>query len=246
MSKLSQLVLIGVIVCVSGWPMAAQALIPPASCGDPSDVPGETESDESVAYWTAQEPDMVMCSHGYWAEKCGAHRTANAIFDRCIEGGYVGAMIWKALMYENGNGVPKDDVKATELMHRAAMSDDKAYATLGKLHYATALYLGRGIERNVDEAMKWFQQAADEGDSDAIEFLKTGTHTADRDVRGRSVAMQLEALEQKGQHLSAVIDDDKPTTNISVNGLLLLLLGLLLAGAFRQAMKRKVLPDGGA
>lgn len=183
--------------------------VPPTSCI----ATAENETDMSLSYWAKQEASMVMCSHGYWAEKCGAHKTAHVIFDRCIEAGYVGAMIWKSLLYETGTGVPQDSAKATELMRLAAISDNEDYATLGKLHYATSLYLGRGVERNVDEAMKWFREAADEGDAEAIEFLRTGSHAGDRDVKGRSVGLQYEAKKLSetkkvlAQHLIPVADD---------------------------------------
>lgn len=189
---------------------AVYAGVPPTSCVATAD----TENDLSLVHWATQEASMVMCAHGYWAEKCGAHKTAHVIFDRCIDAGYVGAMIWQSLLYENGNGIPQNSVKATELMRRAALSDDKDYATLGKLHYATSLYLGRGTERNVDEAMRWFREAADEGDVDAMEFLRTGSHAGDRDIKGRSVGLQYEAKklnesnEAYTQHLTPVANDE--------------------------------------
>lgn len=183
--------------------------VPPTSCI----ATAENETDMSLSYWAKQEASMMMCSHGYWAEKCGAHKTAHVIFDRCIEAGYVGAMIWKSLLYEGGIGIPQDSAKATELMRLAATSDNEDYATLGKLHYATSLYLGRGVERNVDDAMKWFREAADEGDADAVEFLRTGSHAADRDVIGRSVGLQYKAKQlgetkkAPAQHLIPVAGD---------------------------------------
>lgn len=231
---------------------AVYAGVPPTSCV----ATGESESELSLAYWAKQEASMVMCGHGYWAEKCGAHKTAQVIFERCIDAGYVGAMIWQSLLYENGNGIPQDSVKATELMRRAALSDDKDYATLGKLHYATSLYLGRGTERNVDEAMKWFREAADEGDADAVEFLRTGTHAADRDVKGRSVALQYEAKEASeteqisGQHLipvdnESVLANDPTMISESHTWPLFTVFILIVVGAIYQAIKpHKLLNKG--
>lgn len=239
--------------------LAVYAGVPPTSCV----ATGETESDLSLSYWAKQEASMVMCGHGYWAEKCGAHKTAQVIFERCIDAGYVGAMIWQSLLYENGNGIRQDSVKATELMRRAALSDDKDYATLGKLHYATSLYLGRGTERNVDEAMKWFREAADEGDADAMEFLRTGSHTGDRDVKGRSVGLQHEAKKLSEtnkaptQHLIPVANDeivenkeitgdkkakdnDSEIISESNNWPLIFLIMLIIIGALYQAIKPQV------
>ncbi|MDX2165903.1 MAG: sel1 repeat family protein, partial [Deltaproteobacteria bacterium] len=70
---------------------------------------------------------------------------------------------------------------------RAATSGDPYYGPLGKMHYATALYQGQGVERNVEEAMRWFREAAAEGDESAQEFLRTGHHTAVRDGSGHGV-----------------------------------------------------------
>lgn len=170
----------------------APALADTRFCGGPAqpttpDDLDNVEGDLTLQYVASRPAGPVTCAAGYLLEKCGDHETANKVFDKCIAAGYVGSMIWKALMYENGNGVPKDPVKATELLHRAAVSGDPNYAPLGKLHYATALYQGSGVERNVEEAMKWFREAAAEGNEDAREFLRTGHHTAVRDVNGVGV-----------------------------------------------------------
>lgn len=252
-SKVKALFLFVIYLTISS---AAHAGVPPTSCIGTE----ETESEMSLSYWAKKEASMVMCSHGYWAEKCGAHKTAHVIFDRCIEAGYVGAMIWKSLLYESGTGIEQDSVKATELMRRAAISDNKDYATLGKLHYATSLYLGRGVERDVDEAMKWFREAADEGDADAMEFLRTGSHAGDRDVEGRSVGLQHEAKQLSEanktptQHLIPVANDetvenkkaagdkkDKDNesgiASESQNWPLIFLIILIVIGALYQAIK---------
>lgn len=129
----------------------------------------------------------MYCLYGYAAEKCGDHATAQKIFDRCIAGGHAGAMIWKALMFENGNGVPRDLAQAAELYRASAQAGMRGYSTLGKLHYASALWLGKGVARDEAEALKWFRAAADDGDADAKAFLEHGYHTAQRDAQGRGV-----------------------------------------------------------
>lgn len=161
-------------------------------CGGPvvTTVPSDLENvvgDLSLEYIVQQPASITTCAMGYLLEKCGDHETANMVFDKCIAAGYVGSMIWKALAYENGNGVPRDYAKAAQLLRQAAQSEGSAYSTLGKLHYATVLYQGKGVERDVDEAMKWFRAAAAEGDPDAREFLRTGYHTAARDESGQGV-----------------------------------------------------------
>lgn len=146
-------------------------------------VPSDLENvvgDQSLEYIAQQPASMLVCSKGYIFEKCGDHESANMIFDKCIAAGYAGAMIWKARLLEEGSGVEQDLAKATELLHRAAVSGDPAYGPIGKMHYATALQLGRGVAKNEAEARKWFEAAAAEGSEEAGQFLKTGYHTGSR------------------------------------------------------------------
>jgi len=148
--------------------------------GDPTDMdnqPGEMSLQAAVD----QPASLTTCGKGYLLAKCGDHENANRIFDKCIAAGYVGAMIWKALQVENGNGTEQDLKAAAELLRRAALSDDPAYGPIGRLHYATVLHEGRGVARDPDEALRWFRRAAAEGNAEAAEFLRSGYHTGARD-----------------------------------------------------------------
>lgn len=190
----------------------------------------------TLAEIAEQPASMLTCASGYWFEKCGDHATANRIFDKCIAAGYTGAMIWKGLMYENGNGVPKDDNAAANMFKRAATSGTDGYATLGKVHYASALYEGKGVPRDEEEALRWFRAAAAEGSKDAEEFLRTGYHSAGRDAAGKGVGV-LRSLVQ-GQRLERAAQETKPSLTI--------LAGLLVTAAFAvglvsQAVARKSL-----
>jgi hypothetical protein len=152
-----------------------------ANNDNPSDLSNAT-SDQSLEYLSQQPASILVCSKGYMAEKCGDHDTANRIFDKCIAAGYAGAMIWKARLLEEGNGGgPPDFAKSAELLHRAAVSGDPAYGPIAKMHYATALQLGRGVDKDEAAARRWFEEAAAEGSPEAREFLQTGYHTGSRD-----------------------------------------------------------------
>jgi len=151
--------------------------------GDPADLENQV-GDMTLQAAVDQPASITTCSKGYLLAKCGDHENANKIFDKCIAAGYVGAMIWKALQVENGNGTERDLKAAADLLRQAAMSSDPAYGPLGRMHYATVLFEGRGVARDPDEAMKWFRQAAAEGSEEAAEFLRTGYHTGARDGRG--------------------------------------------------------------
>ncbi len=180
-----------------GWPNLAGALLlligtagplhagtntfcgGPATPGDPSDL-ANVVGDQTLEYAAQQPASLVTCAKGYLLAKCGDFETANQVFDKCIAAGYVGSMIWKALMLEDGSGVKPDPAEAARLMHRAATSGDPAYSPLGKLHYATMLHQGKGVPRDEAAARQWFAAAAAEGSAEAREFLRTGYHTGDR------------------------------------------------------------------
>lgn len=160
---------------------------PAPQTGVPADL-SHVVGDQTLEFVADQPASMVVCMGGYELEKCGDHETAAKVFDKCIAAGYVCAMIKRARMLETGAGDrPPDLIAATELMRRAAISGNSPYATLGKLHYASALHQGKGVAKNEVEALKWFEAAARDGDPDAIAFLRTGRHTGERDGQGKGV-----------------------------------------------------------
>ena len=152
----------------------------PAKGGDPSDL-ANVVGDQTLEYAVQQPASLVTCAKGYLLVKCGDFETANKVFDKCIAAGYVGSMIWKALMLEDGTGTERNLAEAARLMQKAATSGDPAYGPIGKLHYATALHLGKGVPRDEAAARQWFESAAADGNEEAKEFLRTGYHTGDRD-----------------------------------------------------------------
>jgi TPR repeat protein len=228
---LSVAVCLGLAPLIPAWAQASSG-----ACGLPA---SNSDSDLSVAYQAEQPAGPVSCSYGYLAAKCGDFVTANKIFDKCIAKGFVGAMLWKGLMYEDGTGVPQDAVKATAMFKRAADSGHEHYAALGKLHYASALHEGHGIERNEAEARKWFEAAAAEGSDDAREFLETGHHTGSRNQRGEGVGVPTDAV--KGQALLKQEPLALPAFDHWHSlGLGLVLAALLAAGAWRQGRQRNL------
>ncbi len=175
--------------------LALATLTPPALanpgrfCGGPvqtttPDDLANVVGDQSLEYAAQQPASMLTCARGYLLAKCGDFETANQVFDKCIAAGYAGAMIWKALLLEDGSGVERDLVQAAALLHRAAVSGDPAYGPLGKMHYATMLHQGKGVPRDEAAALDWFRAAAAEGNAEAREFLRTGYHTGARDRSG--------------------------------------------------------------
>lgn len=171
---------------------------PVVQSGEPTDL-AHVVGDQTLEYMADQPASMMVCSKGYLLEKCGDHENAHKVFDKCIAAGYIGAMIWKALMLQDGaGGVPPDLPAAAELMRRAAGAGDSPYATLGKLHYASALHMGKGVPKDEAAARQWFEAAAADGNPDALEFLRTGYHTGDRDGQARGVG-ELPAVPLPGE-----------------------------------------------
>lgn len=66
-------------------------------------------------------------------------------------------------IYENGLGVPKNELNAAKLYRRAAQLGD----TEGVFSFAVMLAAGRGIQKNADGAAKLFEQAARTGHAEA-------------------------------------------------------------------------------
>lgn len=175
--------LLALLLSIGGPAAAASARFcgGAATPGDPSDL-ANVVGDQTLEYAVQQPANIVTCAKGYLLAKCGDFESAHRVFDKCIAAGYAGAMIWKALLFEKGAGVAQDSARAAELLQRAAQSDDPSYRRLGKMHYATALHLGRGVQKNEAEAKKWFEDAAAEGSEEAAEFLRTGYHTGHREL----------------------------------------------------------------
>lgn len=215
--------------------------------GDPSDLEHQV-GDMTLQAAVDQPASMTTCGKGYLLAKCGDHENANKIFDKCIAAGYVGAMIWKALQVENGNGTERDLKAAADLLRQAAMSSDPAYGPLGRMHYATVLYQGRGVARDKDEAMKWFRRAAAEGSAEAAEFLRAGYHTGARDNRGMGAGAPTAAAlaplqgtaapERRGLRLKPMAS--APLAPAQGIGLAWLLLAAFLLGVLLQRPRREI------
>lgn len=186
---------------------------------DPTDL-AHAVGDQSLQYVVEHQPANInSCSKGYILAKCGDFVNANRLFDKCVKAGYAGAMIWKALLLEDGKGVEPDPVQATQLLYRAATSGDPGYGPIGKMHYATALYYGRGVQKNQAEALKWFREAAAEGNQEAQEFLKTGYHTGVRDLQGMGAGTPTAAALAQSPNQGVVVSGqaDTPTENAAAN-----------------------------
>ena len=78
---------------------------------------------------------------------------------KSISGDDAEVQFYVAKMYENGWGVPKDDIEATHWYRKSAEQGYcKAQNNLG-----TKYRDGRGVSKDFTEAMRWFRKAANQG-----------------------------------------------------------------------------------
>lgn len=116
----------------------------------------------------------IKCLYGYAATKTGDHEAAMQIFNDCIaRWNDVYSMIWLAQMHESGSGVPKDLGKAAALIkHAAEQPDGAAYVSLARYHWGVTLWEGIGVDPDPEQARRWLERAAAEGQTEAADYLR--------------------------------------------------------------------------
>lgn len=93
---------------------------------------------------------------------------AFSIYKRVAEQGNSEANYQIGIMYEKGEGVPKNPEEAVRWFRKAALQGNvSAQNSLG-----VRLALGKGVEKDINEAIEWITMAAKQGDSDAISNLE--------------------------------------------------------------------------
>ncbi|MFC3607388.1 tetratricopeptide repeat protein [Stutzerimonas tarimensis] len=119
-------------------------------------------------------PRRMKCMYGYVTAKTGNFSAARRIFEDCVaRWNDVYSMIWLAQMYESGSGVPKDPVKAAEMLRRGAeQPDGTSYVSLARYHWGTVLAEGRGVEADPVAARHWLEKALADGQMEAEEYLQ--------------------------------------------------------------------------
>jgi TPR repeat protein len=100
-------------------------------------------------------------------EKTQDTLSAAAAYRQGGENGNAAAFLALAYLYENGNGVARDDTKAVGLLHQAA--DKGSIDALTELGFLVAS--GRGAAKDDAAAAGFYQQAADKGSALAMNNL---------------------------------------------------------------------------
>jgi len=123
--------------------------------------------------WIALVILLMSLAAPSWAESLedgeaawnrGDYATALRILRPLADHGVAAAQAILGIMYDNGQGVPRDDAAAVMLFRRAAeQGHAHAQYDLG-LKYSQ----GRGVPRDNAAAVSWFRKAADQGDPEAM------------------------------------------------------------------------------
>ena len=113
-----------------------------------------------ISWLALSSPSYATLKEAMEAMNDGDYSFAAEEFNRLIEKEKNGEALYQlAKMYDEGLGVKKDELKASQLFRQAAeQKNDKAALKLGN-----AFYLGEGEEKNYDEAFKWYSIAAEQG-----------------------------------------------------------------------------------
>lgn len=97
-------------------------------------------------------------AEGIQALQRGDYATAFQAFRTEAEQGNTSAQIKLAILYEKGNGVPKDEVQAAFWYRKAAELGDAA----GQFFLGLAYANGNGVSRDDQQAVFWYRKAAEQ------------------------------------------------------------------------------------
>lgn len=109
----------------------------------------------------------IICYNAYLLDKAGLHKEGEAFLLNCAQRGSTSAMIYLALLYEQGFVGEPDLQKATYWIKKAA----KLGNPIAQYHYGLALLTGDGIAINRKQGIFWLQKAAAQGEIEAITYL---------------------------------------------------------------------------
>ena len=135
------------------------AAVSTAKAEDGTLNPEELSLNSVMAKAIRGEVDMMTCAQGYFITKSGRHALARALFERCAQAGYTGAMTWMAQLEDNGLGGPENPAAAATWDLRAAEAGDP----VGQFNYGLDLLRGRGVDQDIELGRRYVDQAADAG-----------------------------------------------------------------------------------
>ena len=149
--------------------------------------------------------EAVVNLKAYAAYKMGQYDKAKQIWEGLAKKGNTTALLNLANLFQQGQGVTKDDREAHVLLEKAAtLGDARAQYELGMSYEK-----GHVVERDIDKAAEWLKKSADQGFSDGQfaygVMLATargqGIDQASR--QDKQAAIDLLAKAKAGGHLEA-------------------------------------------
>src|SRR3989337_314459 len=93
----------------------------------------------------------------------GDYETAYRLIKPLAEQGLPEAQFNLGLMYDKGQGVPKDYAEAVKWYRKAA---EQGFAE-GQYNLGKIYYTGQGVLQDYAEAAKWYRKAAEQGNTSA-------------------------------------------------------------------------------
>ncbi|MDR7127152.1 sel1 repeat family protein [Pseudotabrizicola sp. 4114] len=148
MHLLSRLAALGLCLCAG--PVLAEG----ESLGSLN--PDEMSLERMVEDAGQGKTSMTVCASGYLMTKSGRHEAARAVFQRCAEQGYTGAMTWMSQLDDNGLGAPESPDAAANWDRRAAELGDP----VGMFNLGLDMMRGRGVAQDQTAGRALIDRAA--------------------------------------------------------------------------------------
>ena len=109
----------------------------------------------------------TICYNAYLLDKGGLHSDSEKFLIQCAQRGSTSAMIYLALLYEQGTIREPQPELSTQWLAKAATAGNP----IAQYHYGMALINGVGITEQPQAGIQWIARAAKQGETLAIKHL---------------------------------------------------------------------------
>lgn len=109
----------------------------------------------------------TICYNAYLLDKGGLHSDSEKFLIQCAQRGSTSAMIYLALLYEQGTIRAPQPVLSTQWLAKAATAGNP----IAQYHYGMALIKGAGVTEQPESGIQWIAKAAKQGEVLAIKHL---------------------------------------------------------------------------
>ena len=109
----------------------------------------------------------TICYNAYLLDKGGLHSDSEKFLTQCAQRGSTSAMIYLAMLYEQGTIREPQPELSTQWLAKAANAGNP----IAQYHYGVALINGVGITEQPQAGIQWIARAAKQGETLAIKHL---------------------------------------------------------------------------